>query len=262
MGQDRDPRRERAILNRRNPGNHRRHRRRSRGPWVVGPVVAVLSVVAAMLVLVGLDSPQQSVAQGSKTTPEPTRPSPSMTTPAPSPTPEPVQIPRSGSGAFTVASGSSPVAGTSSDITTYRVEVENDLPYEADDFAADVDRTLADKRGWTKDGSHSFKRDADGPLRVVLASPATTDALCAPLQTRGEVSCRNGNVVAINAVRWARGAATFDDDVSTYRLYVINHEIGHSLGLGHANCPGPGLPAPVMLQQTINLDGCTANPWP
>ncbi|MAS54604.1 MAG: leucyl aminopeptidase, partial [Pimelobacter sp.] len=35
------------------------------------------TISSPMLVLVGLDSPQQSVAQGSKTTPEPTRPSPS-----------------------------------------------------------------------------------------------------------------------------------------------------------------------------------------
>jgi hypothetical protein len=221
----------------------------------------VLSVVAATLVLLGLDSPERTVVQGSAATPEPTRPSPSLTTPAPSPAPEPVRIPRFGSGDFTVASGSSPAAGSSPEITTYRVEVENGLSYEADDFAADVDSALADTRGWTEDGSHSFKGNSDGPLRVLLASPAT-DALCAPLLTRGEVSCRNGNVVAINAVRWARGAATFGNDVATYRLYVINHEIGHSLGLGQTNCPGPGLPAPVMLQQTIDLDGCTANPWP
>ena len=66
----------------------------------------------------------------------------------------------------------------------------------------------------------------------------------------------------INAIRWTRGAVSFGDDLAAYRIYVINHEIGHSLGLGHAACPGPGRKAPVMLQQTIGLDGCTANPWP
>lgn len=152
--------------------------------------------------------------------------------------------------------------GSSPDITSYRVEVEKDLPYEASDFADAVDKTLADERGWTKDGEHSFQRTPEGLLRVLLATPATTDKLCAPLRTRGEVSCRNGNVVAINAIRWARGATTFGDDLAKYRIYVINHEIGHSLGFGHAPCAGPNRKAPIMLQQTIRLDGCTANPWP
>lgn len=152
--------------------------------------------------------------------------------------------------------------GTAATVITYRVEVEEGLPYEAADFADAVDTTLADERGWTKGGQHSFKRTPGGPLRVLLTTPATTDKLCAPLQTRGEVSCRNGNVVAINAIRWTRGADSFGDDLDQYRIYVINHEIGHALGLGHAPCPGPGLKAPIMLQQTIGLNGCEANPWP
>jgi hypothetical protein len=47
-----------------------------------------------------------------------------------------------------------------------------------------------------------------------------------------------------------------------YRHMVVNHEAGHFLGFGHANCGGPGQLAPVMQQQSINLQGCQHNPWP
>ena len=43
---------------------------------------------------------------------------------------------------------------------------------------------------------------------------------------------------------------------------VINHETGHWLGLGHAYCSGPGQLAPIMQQQSIDMQGCQINSWP
>jgi len=43
---------------------------------------------------------------------------------------------------------------------------------------------------------------------------------------------------------------------------VINHETGHWLGLGHSQCPASGAPAPIMQQQSIDLQGCVINSWP
>jgi hypothetical protein len=71
---------------------------------------------------------------------------------------------------------------------------------------------------------------------------------------------RPGRAV-VNAMRWLAGAATYQD-LHAYRAYVINHEVGHGLGHPHRGCPAPGAPAPVMVQQTIGLQGCAPNPWP
>lgn len=174
---------------------------------------------------------------------------------------DPTTVPVQGAGTFDGVAGQGRRVGDEGQLIRYRVEVEDGLDIPADRFASAVDATLGDRRGWTADRRYSFQRAADADLRIVLASPATTDALCAPLQTRGEVSCRNGDNVVINAKRWVQGVK-FYDKLSTYRQYVVNHEVGHALGMGHVTCPYPGAPAPVMLQQTLGLDGCEANPWP
>ncbi|AXT84222.1 hypothetical protein C6I20_02785 [Aeromicrobium sp. A1-2] len=173
----------------------------------------------------------------------------------------PIVVPRTGNGKLNVAPGTSARVG-SGELIEYRVEVEDNLPVDPATFARIVAATLGDDRGWTKSGRYAFRRTPTAPLRIVLSSPATTDKLCAPIQTRGEVSCRNGNVVAINALRWIEGADSYGDDIDRYRQYVVNHEVGHTFGLGHQGCPGPGRKAPVMLQQTKGLQGCKSNPWP
>ena len=50
--------------------------------------------------------------------------------------------------------------------------------------------------------------------------------------------------------------------MSQYRAMVIDHETGHWFGLGHATCPGKGRKAPVMMQQSKGLHGCSVNSWP
>ena len=176
--------------------------------------------------------------------------------------PAPVAVPRAGDGTFAVAPGTGPQVGDGR-LVTYTVEVEGGVPLVAAEVAVVVESVLADPRSWTGQGEWALQRvDADPDARIVLTTPDTTDRMCAPLQTRGEVSCRNGDDVVLNAVRWTQGATTWGEDVVGYRQYLVNHELGHYLGSSHVACPVEGSPAPVMLQQTLGLQGCAPNAWP
>ena len=124
---------------------------------------------------------------------------------------------------------------------------------------------LNDRRSWRGTGRWRFQlvsSASDATLHAYIVTPGTTDRLCTPLLTRGEVSCQNGNKVVLNAKRWMLGADSYGSDVHGYRRYLVNHEFGHSLGHQHVGCPGRGKRAPVMMQQTKGLGGCRKNPWP
>lgn len=165
-------------------------------------------------------------------------------------------------GGLIAAPGRSRVVG-SGPVRRFVVEVEEGLPVAPSSFAAKVESVLFDARSWTAAG-YALQRVPSGPaaFRVVLASPGTTDRLCAPLRTNGYFSCYMDGRAVLNHARWSGGAPPYAGDLSSYRVYMVNHEVGHALGRGHRGCPGTGLPAPVMVQQTKGLFGCARNPWP
>lgn len=176
-----------------------------------------------------------------------------------------VAVPDAASGHYVVVSGEAlPPGDRRGQIIRYLVEVERGLPFERQEFAAEVHRILNDPRGWGHSGKLRFQRVDYGTVRVrvALSSPTLTDTQCLPKRTGGELSCWNGRRSVINAKRWGLGAASYGRDLASYREYVVNHEVGHGLGHGHVACPGPGKPAPVMVQQTKSLGGCRLNPWP
>jgi hypothetical protein len=175
------------------------------------------------------------------------------------------RVPARGDGRFTVATTSRRSTARRGRLIRFDVRVEHGLAVDADEAALLVARVLDDERSWRGTERVRFqlvRKGAAADLHAYLATPGTTDRLCAPLLTRGEVSCQNGSRVVLNAKRWVRGAAAYGHDTVGYRRYLVNHEFGHALGHQHVGCPHRGRPAPVMLQQTKGLDGCRANPWP
>ena len=145
-----------------------------------------------------------------------------------------------------------------------KVQVEKGLDVDGQAFAQFVLDTLNDPRSWGHGGTRTFAKTDGGAydVRVVLASPGTSARMCLPLRTNGTLSCRNGDASILTYYRWVKAIPGYGKDVTGYRHYVVNHEVGHALGHGHVSCPGRGEPAPVMMQQTKGLLGCEPNPWP
>ncbi|MEU1943890.1 DUF3152 domain-containing protein [Streptomyces sp. NPDC020125] len=174
--------------------------------------------------------------------------------------------PTTASGEFITAKSSGAVIGKGSDPRRFKVMVEKGTGVDAKRAAAEISAILADKRGWTNDGKHSFQLVADGPsdFEVKIATPDTVDEICGAvgLDTHGEVNCDAGTQIMVNLERWNTGSPEFSGPISGYRALIVNHEVGHRIGHGHETCPGKGKRAPVMMQQIYGLKGCVANEWP
>ncbi|WP_233559115.1 DUF3152 domain-containing protein [Micromonospora radicis] len=205
-------------------------------------------------------------------------PSPTPPTATPSP-PAPVwqlagPVPSDGRGRFDYDERTGPVLGGAGGVQRYRVAVESGSEVTTDEFAAAVQEALTGPGSWVDSGRLRL-RQVDTTSRydftVYLATATTAGRMCAAggvdirVGGRPYTSCRAPGKVIINLERWWRSVPHFVEarvPLSVYRTYVINHEVGHQLGNRHERCPGAGKPAPVMMQQTLFLKGCVANPWP
>lgn len=239
------------------PTSARQARRRQ---VVVGVVVLVVVAVGFVLLRPGPGPDIGTTTTGTTST---------SADPSPSSSPTPSRAARTlpdytSTGAYSRMPDKSPVRGSDGQVITYRVEVEQGSGVTSREFAEAVDATLRHPRGWTAGGKWRFRRVADEQptLTIRLATPSTVDEGCAAggADTDGYTSCRVGQQIYINLDRWYVGVPHIRD-LSLYRRYLINHEVGHGLGRGHEECPAEGRRAPVMLQQTLALDGCTPNPW-
>lgn len=187
--------------------------------------------------------------------------------PESAPVPEATALPATGSGTFGYATGTGRVSGGKGTLRRYRVAVEKGSGQDPAVFARRVEAILAGPDGWTATGTSRFQRVPESAARdftIYLATAGTSAKLCADggLHTEGFHSCRLPGQIILNLARWLTAVPDYGAPPAEYQAYALNHELGHQLGQGHEACPGPGLDAPVMQQQSAGLQGCTAYGWP
>ncbi|MCW3812843.1 DUF3152 domain-containing protein [Micromonospora sp. DR5-3] len=210
--------------------------------------------------------PTPSAPVSPSSTPSPTSPAPVLTLPGP--------VPAHGRGSFAYDDRPGEVLGRAGVLRRFRVAVEDGSDEDVSAFGDAVQRALAGPGSWVDSGRLRLQRVAPGArydFTVYLATRDTAGRLCLAggidirVGGRPYTSCRVPGKVVINLDRWRTSAphlVAAKVPLDTYRLYVINHEVGHQLGHHHEGCPRAGKPAPVMQQQTLFLDGCRPNPWP
>lgn len=253
----------------------RRHQAPDRR-WVLAvPLIILILVAVAGLV-------RQRLAQPSAPPPGAApSPSPASSTPTPPRTflkTDPVRlvgpVPARGQRTFGYATGRGKVLGYAGPVRRFKVAVERGSDEDPNAFAAAVESTLGDPRSWI--GNRELRLQRVGGAEpsdfvIYLATRDTAAAMCAAggldIRDRGQpyTSCRTTARVIINLDRWRLSAAPYvaaKVPLTTYRQYVINHEVGHELGQGHQDCPQRGAAAPVMVQQTLSLRGCVPYAWP
>ncbi len=148
-------------------------------------------------------------------------------------------------------------------VVSYDVSTRGAVTANLGEFKRQVHETLNDSRGWARLGVQFQEVASGGRFTMVLA-----EANQLPTFSPGcsaDYSCRAGRYVIINQDRWMGATPSWNNaggGLREYRHMVVNHETGHWLGHGHTACGGAGQPAPLMQQQSMDLQGCTFNPWP
>nr|WP_244162105.1 DUF3152 domain-containing protein [Micromonospora eburnea] len=210
--------------------------------------------------------PTSSAPASPSPPPSPTTPAPVLSLPGP--------VPTRGAGSFAYDARPGGVLGRAGVLRRFRVAVEDGSDEDVHAFGDAVQRALAGPGSWVDSGALRLQQVAPGnrsDFTIYLATRETAGRLClgggVDIRKGGVpyTSCRVPGKVVINLDRWRTSAphlVAAGMPLDTYRLYVINHEVGHQLGHHHEGCPGAGKPAPVMQQQTLFLRGCRPNPWP
>lgn len=179
-----------------------------------------------------------------------------------SPSASPSKTPKmKSSGTFDSAGIQVDAVSSLGELRRYTVRVETSSGLKADKVATQVAGVLNDPRSWAGSGSIRFglvKNPDKADFSITLASPGTAAKSC----KTASGTCTDASDVVIDALAWKNAPTTYAGAPADWQAYLVNHGLGALLGEKPATCPKRAKPAPVMMPQADNLDGCTPNPWP
>ena len=157
---------------------------------------------------------------------------------------------------------------------TVDVDVKLKHKISVEDASQEVDKILSNPKGWVKfgyvfqrvpnDSGLKWRNDENNQqfvLHLRISSPKTVEKEC----NFDGLSCAkiNQGCILFNSQRWVSGSVESGLLLEQYKIYLVQHEIGHLLGRGHEACSSHKEdPCPVMYQQTISKGCCKPNVWP
>lgn len=154
-------------------------------------------------------------------------------------------------------------------IASVHPEVQN---YSNEQFLNKIQQVLNDPKGWNKYGYYfeyvgnentSRKKLENKNILVIELSPKNKIARMFPGFEDLSVYVPSIHSIFINANNFFGGSKS-DLPVDDYQTYVINHEVGHALGLPHNEAPKDKI-ASIMQQQSKgpeHIYPAKSNPYP
>lgn len=138
----------------------------------------------------------------------------------------------------------------------YKVVIHDNIKRSLKNFKKQIHDILTDKRSWKV---KFIQDDINYDFQIILSPATKIGRIC---KFKG-LSCTDmlTNIIYINNYRWTKGSKASKLSLKDYRIYLINHEVGHVLGFGHLE-PIKGKKVPVMNQQTLGLKGGLPWMWP
>ena len=146
------------------------------------------------------------------------------------------------------------------DSTEYTYAFDRSIPIVMQTF---ITTTIQDSRGWrgmgyyfrqmaTKDVDMVFYLKPNQNIIAMFTKEMDGFSVCYTVEGKAKIY--------INQDNWETPPATFTGSQETYRQYVVQHEVGHALGMGHEEAQ-LGQPCHPMYQQTRGTSQCSPNPW-
>lgn len=129
----------------------------------------------------------------------------------------------------------------------YKISIESNIKRSLKNFKKEVDKILSHPKSWKVNFSQN---NTNYDFEIILASAQNIKTYC----NFSGLSCADTNrkKIWINNSRWTNGAKPSKLSLKNYRIYLINHEVGHILGFLHAK-PIKNRKVPVMNQHTLGI---------